>query len=48
MKKTPPSSTPETAEAVKPRDIPYGKAVAVPAAPFTPPPAFVKKKPKWS
>jgi hypothetical protein len=47
MKKTPPSTTPEPV-AEKPRDIPYGRAVAVPAAPFTPPPVFVKKKPKWS
>lgn len=48
MKKTPASSTPAPVEPAKPRDIPYGQVVAVPALPFTHPPAFVPKKPKWS
>lgn len=35
-------------ERVKPEDIPRGRLVAVQAAPFTPPPPFVKRKPVGS
>ena len=35
----------EAVETPKPKTSPYGSVVAVPAAPFTQAPAFVRKKP---
>jgi hypothetical protein len=38
----------EVAEATQSREVTYGKVVAVQAAPYTQPPAFVRKKPVGS
>ena len=49
MKKaTATKAVPEPVEPAKPTVLPRGSVVAVQAAPFTPPPAYVHKKPKWS
>jgi len=38
----------EPAVATPPAEIPYGRVVAVQAAPYTQPPTFVRKKPVGS
>ncbi len=38
----------EVVEAAAPKAIPYGAVVAVQAAPYTQPPAFIRKKPVGS
>jgi hypothetical protein len=46
--KTPRKAVDVPIERVKPEDVPRGRLVAVQAAPYSPPPVFVKRKPVGS